>query len=139
MQQTCAMYLQLPTESPSEYPGFWILWEKALSFLFFSFILRTQPVHKCIQQLQYFFYIPHIWIQVIHQCSVRCLSQSYKHLLNRSTDLMKLLSLLIPLRNLQNVITTLGVPLTTKINCKTNKITKHQGKKSMQQLRLAYI
>ena len=79
---TTTTYLQLSTQSSPEHPCFRVLREKALFFVLFFPIFGAQPTNKCIQQLQDFLDIPHIWIKVIQQCPVGCLCQSHKHFFN---------------------------------------------------------
>lgn len=79
---TTTTYLQLSTQSSPKHPCFGVLREKALFFLLPFPILGAQPTNKCIQQLQDFLDIPHIWIKVIQQCPIGCLCQSHKHFFN---------------------------------------------------------
>lgn len=79
---TTTTYLQLSTQSSPKHPCFRVLREKALFFLLPFPVLGAQPTNKCIQQLQDFLDIPHIWIKVIQQCPIGRLCQSHKHFFN---------------------------------------------------------
>ena len=79
---TTTTYLQLSTQSSPKHPCFRVLREKALFFLLPFAVLGAQPTNKCIQQLQDFLDIPHIWIKVIQQCPIGRLCQSHKHFFN---------------------------------------------------------